>query len=126
MKPFAVPPALRGVLLDFEWDRKRLFALELPVEEIAVAEQAWQLDLPWWKSGDRYFSITPNQVRNDRSSDHWRRTLAADLAFPIHVGPGLHILDGVHRLLKASWLGQAAIRACRLSSEHLAAIAVDE
>ena len=60
-----VPSALRDVLLDCDWDRAALHALELPVEQAAVDELRWQLDLPWWRDGERTFAVTPNQVRTD-------------------------------------------------------------
>jgi hypothetical protein len=123
-KPFSrlhlVPPELTGIISELAWDRERLHALTLPVDELAVADLRWQLDLPWWRVGDRWFAVTPNQVRSDpaRYPEQWRRTLAADLAFPIHVRDGARptILDGVHRLLKADLTGLAHIRACRVTA----------
>ena len=115
-----VPPPLRGIILDFDWDRARLHALELPVEKLAVSELRWQLDLPWWRVEDRFFAVTPNQVRAEpaRYAQHWQRTLAADLAFPIHVTETAPdrwtILDGVHRLLKADITGAPSILAKRV------------
>lgn len=132
-KPFAlwdiVPASLRGVLLNIRWDRDALFRMVLPVEEVPVAELRWQLALPWWRVGDRYFAVSPEEVRADpdRYAGHWQRTLAADLAYPIHVvatTPVLRILDGVHRLLKADTMGQTQIRTCRVDRTHLAQIAI--
>lgn len=119
------PPELAGIILDFDWDRARLHALELPVEDIAVAELRWQLDLRWWKYDDRHFAVSPNEVRGDpiRYEAQWRRTLAADLTFAIHVAETAPqrwtILDGVHRLLKADVAGARTIRASRLGPREL-------
>ena len=41
-----VPDELRPYVLELEWDRERLWRLELPVEEMSVAELVWQLALP--------------------------------------------------------------------------------
>jgi hypothetical protein len=115
-----VPPPLQGIILDFDWDRARLHALALPVDELALSELRWQLDLPWWRVEDRFFAVAPNQVRAEpaRYAQHWQRTLAADLTFPIHVtetAPGRWtILDGVHRLLKADITGAPSILAKRV------------
>jgi len=120
-----VPAALRDVLLDCEWDRAALHALELPVDHVAVDELRWQLDLPWWRDGARYFAVTPREVRAHpaRHAAQWNRTLAADLSYPIHLAetrPALWtILDGVHRLLKADVLGHAHIAAMRLDAVAL-------
>ena len=42
-----VPDELRPYMLEFEWTHGRLWALRLPVESMAVAELAWQLELRW-------------------------------------------------------------------------------
>ncbi|HEU0031192.1 MAG TPA: hypothetical protein VFQ53_11205 [Kofleriaceae bacterium] len=124
------PPELVGIILDFDWDRERLHALELPVDEVAVCELRWQLDLRWWKHDDRHFAVAPNEVRTDpiRYHVHWQRTHAAQLTFPIHLAETTParwtILDGVHRLLKADVLGHSRIRAVRVPSTKLASIAL--
>ena len=124
------PPELVGIILDFDWDLERLHALDLPAEEVAVAELRWQLDLRWWRYADRHFAITPNEVRGDpvRYDLHWQRTLAAQLAFPIHLAETAParwtILDGVHRLLKAEVLGHSYIGAVRVPPAQLAFIAM--
>ena len=124
------PPELVGIILDFDWDRERLHALDLPAAEVAVAELRWQLELRWWKHADRHFAVTPNDVRADpiRYDLHWQRMLAAQLSFPIHLAETAParwtILDGVHRLLKADVLGHSHIRAVRVPPAQLALIAI--
>jgi hypothetical protein len=126
----AAPPELEGIVLDFDWDRARLHALVLPVEEIPVAALAWMLDLRWWKVADAHFAVTPNQVRANPTqyAQHWERTLAADLAFPIHVAETAPsrwtIVDGVHRLLKAEVAGERTIRVHRVDPAALEAIRI--
>ena len=102
-----VPDALRGIVLDRPWDLGSLLALQLPVGVVEVEPLSWQLDLPWWRVGDRWFVVSPNQVRTEphRYPAQWARTMDADLDAPIHVrrtDRGPVILDGVHRLLRAS------------------------
>jgi hypothetical protein len=72
----ATPPELEGIILDFTWDRARLHALVLPVDDVPVAALAWMLDLRWWKFADAHFAVTPNQVRANptRYALHWKRT----------------------------------------------------
>ena len=126
----ATPPELEGIILAFDWDRARLHALVLPVDEVPVAALAWMLDLRWWKFAHAHFAVTPNQVRANpaRYALHWERTRAADLAFPIHLAETAPsrwtILDGVHRLLKASMAGERTIRAHYVGPAALEAIRI--
>jgi hypothetical protein len=127
-KPFdlwpLVPPSLRAVMPSESWNRTRLQELVLPTDEVPVAELRWQLDLPWWRGDASYFSVSPNQVRQEpeRFRRQWRRTLAADLTFPVHLleGRRLIVLDGLHRLLKADVSGLHLISAHVLSRELFA------
>jgi hypothetical protein len=116
-KPFdlwrKMPPVMQALLPNVMWDREKLHQLVVPVSELPLASLRWQLDLPWWRDGDRRFAVTPNQVRHDpeRHAVHWRRILDADLAFPIDLlqRERLVILDGVHRLLKADILEMSTV-----------------
>lgn len=118
-----VPPSLQAVLPNVTWDRSRLRALALPVREVPLAELRWQLDLPWWHDGDRYFALAPNEVRQapDRYAVQWRRVLDADLdvAIDLLARDDLVVLDGVHRLLKADVLGMRTITARVLDAARL-------
>jgi len=123
-----VPPALRGVLLDFAWESERLWALDLPVEELRVADSIWLLDLPFWREEGRWFVVTPNQVRArpDRYVEQWARMLRADLDTAVHITERhgrTVILDGIHRLLKADLLGRNSIPGRRVPSSALPLIA---
>jgi hypothetical protein len=123
-----VPPALRGVLLDFRWELDRLLALDLPFEEVRVRDFRWLLDLPFWRERGNLFVVTPNQVR-DRPGEHieqWARTLRADLDLPVHITERhcrMVILDGIHRLLKADIFGRHTILARRVPVPVLPLIA---
>lgn len=112
-----LPDVLRGVLLDFWWDTERLWALDLPVTTLPVADLSWLLDLPMWPYGGAPFQVTPHQVAADpvRYAEQYARTMAADVAFPLHVtdrGGRPLVLDGMHRLLRtelAGW-GEVAVK----------------
>jgi hypothetical protein len=118
-KPFplldVVPAALHGLVLDFEWDRERLWQLVLPVETVPVGSLRWLLRLPLWSFGGEPFQVTPEGVQADpgRYHLHYARALAADLSFPLHVlacdGETLTVLDGTHRLFKADLLGERTV-----------------
>lgn len=69
----------------------------------------------------QYFAVSPTGVRAEPATyaAQWRRTLAADLAFPIHLLDGERpiVLDGLHRLLKADVLGMQHVHAHLVSRE---------
>jgi hypothetical protein len=132
-KPFPllplVPPSLRPVVLDFTWDREKLWAQQLPAEEVALDELRWHLVLPMWSFENDPFVLSPEQVRADPVlyHDQYARTMAADLAFALHalIRPGgtLTLLDGVHRLLKADICGQQTVSVKKLPMDRLDDIA---
>ena len=85
---------------------ERLWALELPVVTVAVADLESLLDLPWWMDNDVRFCLSPAAVlaKPGLYPEHHRRIAGADLGFPLHLtrlDNRLTILDGVHRLDRA-------------------------
>jgi len=70
---------------------------EIPVASLMeVHEKVW---------GD----ITPYQCL-----EHWRRVMAADLSYPVILGPDGRLIDGVHRALKCISEMKTDIMAVRL------------
>lgn len=117
-----VPPSLAPVLPNVMWSRQRLHRLTLPIVQLQVDELSWQLELPWWKFRGQHFAVAPNDVRRDpvTYADQWNRMQRAELRFPIHLlqRDRKVILDGVHRLLKATVEGRQRIAAHVLSHEQ--------
>ena len=104
-----MPESMREVFPSNRWQLGKLWALDLRVEPIEVADLLWMLDLPLWQLNGERFKVTPNQVAatpmNFRA--HYERVMNADLDFPIHLVAyrgRLVVLDGIHRLLKAHFL----------------------
>ena len=119
--PFA-PRELEPWLLDFEWSLEKLEALDLPVDEIPLAELAWLLDLPFWR-GEGLFEVRPLDVV---SGPQLERTNAADLSEPLYVTRRhgrLIVLDGLHRLLKAARAREATVHVRELPADALQQIA---
>jgi hypothetical protein len=81
------PEVIRQTLPMVPWKIDKLWALELPVQRVAVGDLAWLLDLPLWQKNGTRFQVSPAQVRADpgRFPDHLRRAMASDLEQPIHV-----------------------------------------
>jgi hypothetical protein len=121
------PPVIRQALPIVPWKIHKLWALDLPVQQIAVADLAWLLDLPLWQENGMRFQVSPAQVRGDpgRFADHLRRVMACDLEQPIHLVEHhgrMVVLDGYHRLLKAAIEGRPEIDAMVLSQQDLESI----
>jgi hypothetical protein len=121
---------LQPYILDFHWDLDLLHALDLPTTELAVADLADHLDLPFWAYDGRPFQVTPRQVAAapHRYQEQYARTLAADLRHPLDVvrrpDQRITILDGVHRLLRAELEGRTTVAVRVLSWGELDRIAV--
>jgi len=113
------------------WQIDKLFALDLLVERIPIAELEWQLDLPMWQRDGVRFRVRPVDVLADPDGHphHVARVTTADPSYPIHViehHGRLAVLDGFHRLVKAVMAQAATISAMRLSRTDLAAISRTE
>ncbi|MCM4084484.1 hypothetical protein [Paractinoplanes hotanensis] len=123
-----MPPVLDDVVLNFVWDRERLWSLDLPETWVPMAELGWHLRLPMWAFRGRPFVLTPEQVaQSPRAfSEQYARTFAADISFPLHVleRPNrLTVLDGMHRLLQARLKGCAGVVVKKLPIGRLDEIA---
>jgi hypothetical protein len=121
------PDVIRQTLPMVPWKIDKLWALELPVQRVAVGDLAWLLDLPLWQKNGTRFQVSPAQVRADpgRFPDHLRRAMASDLEQPIHLvkhNGRLVVLDGYHRLLRAVIEGRPEIDAMVLSQRELESI----
>jgi len=105
----SMPEELRSVFPPTRWQLEKLWALDLKVEPIEVADLVWMFELPLWQLDGERFKVTPNQVAETPMNfrPHYQRVMDADLDFPINLVAyrgRLVVLDGVHRLLKAHFL----------------------
>ncbi|TCN34570.1 hypothetical protein EV644_119112 [Kribbella orskensis] len=110
------PDSMRDVFPPTRWQLGKLWALDLRVEPVEVADLLWMFDLPLWQLNGERFRVTPNQVAATPMNfrPHYQRVMDADLDFPIHLVAyrgRLVVLDGVHRLLKAHFLRRRWIEA---------------
>ncbi len=118
----SMPVSVREAIPSQLWDRTRLYALELPVVHVAVADFRWFLDLPLWSIESVPWQVTPRQVMTEpeRYPMQWQRTVAADLRYPIHITEYRDrwtVLDGFHRLLRAEVERKATVPAMKLSAD---------
>ncbi|MGW0228125.1 hypothetical protein ACWDWO_07415 [Actinopolymorpha singaporensis] len=124
-----VPSVLREVILDFHWEPERLWRSELQPVMVPTAEIEWHLRLPLWAYDGQPFAVSPLEVAADpeRYHEQYARTMVADLGCPLHFldrPGGLTVLDGAHRLLKASLSGHEHVMVKKVPMDLLDEIVV--
>jgi hypothetical protein len=109
--------------IGFKIDEPKLWAMNIPVEEISISEIDYNLDIPYLeKMGTDDWNLSPRMlIKNfNKEKFHAEQTEKADLKYPIeiynHQGKWI-ILDGVHRFTKAVLLGDKTIKVRRVSYE---------
>ena len=102
-----LPKILEDVTPDFEWDSKKIWALDLPVQNMNISELIWHLDYPFWdKEGTDDWNLTPAEFLKNSAAEpsHYAKVQQSDLQFPLEIiefKGRYRILDGIHRLVKA-------------------------
>src|SRR3989344_2081254 len=70
--------------LPFWRDNKKLWALDIPVEEMDINEMIWILDIPFWEDEKGNIVITPQEVIDnlDKYPEHRDKIKNCDTSFP--------------------------------------------
>ncbi len=89
-------------------DRIWPLAAGLPQEDLPI-DQVRELDEVTWFSETWGVRPTCRLV-----IEHCRRILDADMSYPVILGPGGFVLDGIHRIAKAMIEGRTSVRAVRI------------
>lgn len=108
LKPKVVPEALEEHILPFNWDVRKVWAIDADVLQLPCSEFAYLLELPLWSSvpgQGMLFDIRPiDVIRNPNASPYQAQRLRrTDLRYPVDmlVFQGRRwVLDGVHRIAK--------------------------
>lgn len=107
------PQIINDVGFDFDWDEKKVWALDAPATTMDINQLVWHFDIPflWQKSA---YDLTPRAVMENPGlyDKEYYRTMKADLIHPIDVMENkgrMLILDGLHRLMKAFIQGQKQV-----------------
>lgn len=118
-----IPQIIKDVGFDFDWSEEKVWALDVPVEEISIDELTWHFDIPFlWENG--VYNLKPQDVIDnpDKHKKEYERTMKADLIHPIDImmnkGKWL-ILDGLHRLMKASILNMKIVKVRKIPRERI-------
>lgn len=123
-----VPASLRDVMPDFEWSHELRWALDLPIERVALEKLRWQLALPWWSYEDVPFAVSPQEVALTRAaiafstSARWPPTSPSLFTHSCGLaGTSPCSTECTDSLRPTSWATQRKVR--KLSTAQLDAIA---
>lgn len=125
-----IPKIIKEVGFDFDWSEAKVWALDMPVEEIDISELAWHLEIVFLGQNGLRYNLTPKEVMDQPElyKKEYERTLRADLAYPIDImenkGRWL-ILDGLHRLMKICMMGEKSVRVRKVPREKIKDVLAD-
>ena len=108
------PKIIQEVGFDFSWDNTRVWKLEAMTEEMDISELTWHFKIPFLNKTRGRYNLKPIDILThpQKHKKEYERTQKADLIHPIDImrnkGRWL-ILDGLHRLMKASLSGQTRV-----------------
>lgn len=114
-RTFLMPDIIKQVGFDFRWDEKKVWALDVPVEDIPIKELAWHFDIPFWSKPGGFYDLYARDVIDhpQENKQEYERTMQADTSHPIDImfwrGRWV-ILDGLHRLVKQAIEGKDTVR----------------
>ncbi len=115
--------------LPFWRDNKKLWALDIPIEDMDINELLWILDVPFWEDEGGNIVLTPREVMRDLDSypEHKKRITESDTTYPLDImknkrGEWL-TLDGLHRFVKLYSEGVSVVHVRKIPPEiiHLTA-----
>jgi len=115
--------------LPFWRDNEKLWALDVPVEEMEIEEFQWIFDIPFWEDDEGNIVLTPNEVlaNLDAYPTHAHKLRMCDASFPIDIMRNRRgewgVLDGLHRLVQLWTKGGKIVRVRKIPPEliHLTA-----
>jgi hypothetical protein len=121
------PRIIKDIGFDFGWDPRDVWKLDAPVTQMDVKELIWHFDVPFLWENDGYYNLKPRDVfeHSDEHKEEYARTMKADMFYPIDVMKNKGrwtILDGLHRLMKASILKQEKVNVRIISRSEISKI----
>ncbi len=119
-----VPRIIEEVGFDFYWDEKKVWELDVPVEEMDIKDLEWHFDIPFWWTGGEKYNLKPKDVLADQEKyiTEYERIKKADLSYPLDIMFWKNrwlLLDGLHRLVKAKQLGMKKVRVRKVPKESI-------
>lgn len=119
-----IPKVILDVGFDFQWSEEKVWALDIPVEEMDIRELEWHFGLPFWNKGNGYYDLKPNEVlaNPEMHKEEFDRTMKADLSHPLDIMFWKNrwlLLDGLHRLAKAKLLRLEKIKVRKIDAKYI-------
>lgn len=111
-----LPQIISEVGFDFSWDERKVWKLDLPIENMPITELTWHFDIPFLRTFlDGFYDLKPSEIIDhpDLYPEEYKRTLNADSSYPIDImgkNERWVILDGLHRLMKEFIEGKENVR----------------
>ena len=119
-----LPRIIEEVGFDFGWDEGKVWKLDVPVEYMPISELEWHFDIPFWFTKGGYYDLKPIEVIENpkKWKEEYDRTMSSNLDYPLDImlwkGKWL-LLDGLHRLVKASILGRKTVKVRKIPKKAI-------
>ncbi len=123
------PKIINDVGFDFNWSEEKVWALNVPTEEISIQDLVWHFDVPFLDENGGHYNLKPRDVI-EHPKDHaeeYVRTMNANSFYPIDIMENKSrwlILDGLHRLMKASIQGKSTVVVRKIPRDKISDIRV--
>jgi len=124
MEDELIPQIIKDVGFDFNWSEEKVWALDIPPEEMDIFELTWHFNIPFWDENGQKYCLYPLDVINHPNlhQEEYKRTMNSDISYPIDImenkGKWL-ILDGLHRLVKCKILGKKKVIVRKIPRERI-------
>ena len=110
-----LPKIIEEVGFDFHWSEEKVWALDIPVEQMDISKLEWHFDIPFLNKPGGYYDLKPKDILSHPNKYKWEfeRTMRADLSHPLDIMFWKNkwlLLDGLHRLVKAKKLGMKSVK----------------
>jgi len=124
MRDKRLPKVVKDVGFDFSWSEEKVWSLNIPVEKIDIKELEWHFEIPFWSTKDGFYDLRPSDVLThpEKHKDEFERTMRVDLSHPLDIMWWKNkwlLLDGLHRLVKASQLGWKKIKVRKVPKDAI-------
>lgn len=128
-----IPEIVKKYGYDFPKDTQKVWALDIPVEEIPIEDVMWHFSIPFWGYNGVYYNLTANEVieNKDKYPEHYERIMNSDTSYPIDlldnrpINGKLLMLDGLHRVVKLYLNGNKTVKARIISRKFIPKICKD-
>jgi hypothetical protein len=118
-----IPQIIKDVGFDFDWSEEKVWALDVPAKNMNISELIWHFSIPFlWEDG--VYNLKPQDVIDnpEKHKEEYERTMRADLVHPIDIMMNKWrwlILDGLHRLMKASISEMDVVKVRKIPRERI-------